>query len=146
MPPKGSKKTGPISSKSNTVNSAKELLNQFYTEDEKGKYFDFYKQFRRRQAVIRGALKEKAENLNYGSVYQKWIDLKRGLVEIPLAQLTISCKFLDLLFLPQLSCLCHLHQSPSSHLTLISVNLLCLAPSHCPVMSCCCTTSCTNST
>lgn len=94
MPPKGSKKTEPKTSKPSTSNSAKELLNQFYTEDEKGKYFAFYKQFRRKQVVVRGVLKEKAENLNYGSIYQKWVDLKRGLVEIPLVQLTIACKCL----------------------------------------------------
>lgn len=97
MPPREAKKGTPKASKQEKSSSATDLLKQFYAENEKGPYFSFYKQFQRREAVFRGSLKENAENLEYGSVYKKWVDLQKGLVEIPLAQFTIACKFF---FLP----------------------------------------------
>ena len=73
---------------------ASSILQNFYEEDPKGNYYAFYQKYRRRNAIIRGDFKETVENLKYGTVYQKWINHKKGLVEIPLNQITIASKFI----------------------------------------------------
>ena len=94
MPLKGSMGTSEKQPKETENNLASTNLKDFYKEDPKGPYFDFYSIYRRREAVKRGEFKGKLEDLEYGSVYQKWVNIKKNLMEIPLAQITIACKFI----------------------------------------------------
>ncbi len=92
MPAKTPKKTSKKPAKEEKISQASVLLKDFYKEEENSSYLDFYNTFRRRDAVRRGALEGNTEKLDYGSVYSKWVDIAKGLVEIKLSQITLACK------------------------------------------------------
>jgi hypothetical protein len=43
----------------------------------------------KRRVLVRKTFEDNTEKLNYGSVYKKWADISKGLVEIKLSQITL---------------------------------------------------------
>jgi hypothetical protein len=92
MPDKATKKSSKRPAKEEEISQVSILLQDFYTKDENSSYKDFYQVYKRRDAVHRGVFEGNTEKLTYGSVYQKWVDQKKGLVEFKLSQITLASK------------------------------------------------------